>query len=298
MKYFFFILLLALSCKSQEKVPRPAIGGGSDSVSPFDSDNPSGIIPFSPNGNSSNDGGDTEPGSAGEADTPTEDFNTLGTGGRKGLFEDRVNNGLQFIANISESNSESQSHGLLVLLHGSSRSSYDRFVNEMAGVAEENGLLPVSVLAPNGQGWNEGGANQLVAAADALHELIQNHFYQQYNIDKRKIFFSGQSSGGGFLSTNFVAAYGHLYQGGAFMQCGMQPPQVNIETSEGFQDRFKMHFEITRNDPIWLSSFAPSVQAYESRGFDVTFDNTKNGGHCQFSQPGVIQDNIGRMLPN
>ena len=294
MKLFFIILLLVVSCKSQEQTINPVVKDGENSVSPFDPNNPSEIIPAGPTGNPFGSGGETTEGEGSSPEDKKDEFNTLGSGGKKGLFEDRVNGGLQFIANISEDNSESKSHGLLILLHGSQRSSYDRFPNEMAAVAGENGLVPVSVLAPNGQGWNEGGE---IAAADSLHQLIQEHFYKQYNIDKRKIFFSGQSSGGGFLSTHFVAKYGHLYQGGAFMQCGMQPPRINIETSDGFKERFKLHFEITRSDPIWLSEFGPSVQAYQNQGYDVTYDNSKNGGHCQFSQPGIIQANIGRMLP-
>jgi len=61
--------------------------------------------------------------------------------------------------------------------------------------------IPVSVLAPNGQGWNEGNQER---AAELLHRLIQEDLYRLYDVDETRVLFSGQSSGGGFLASNFI----------------------------------------------------------------------------------------------
>ena len=162
----------------------------------------------------------------------------------------------------------------------------------MAQVATSYRLIPVSVLAHNGGGWNEGDQTQ---NARTLNAFIQDELLPKYNIDKRRIFFSGQSSGGGFLSSHFIALHGANYQGGAFCLCGMQPPQ-RFTATEAMKTGFKVHFEITTGDGIWTSSFQPSVQAYQNAGLTVTSDSTKRGGHCQFDQAQVIEQRIGAML--
>jgi predicted esterase len=233
---------------------------------------------------------------AGTGGTGTPDL-SQGTGGQKGRFEAQYQmpggGSSRFMANVPQDNGPQKAHGLLVLLHGSSASSYDTFVDDMAQVAQQNNLIPVSVLAPNGQAWNEGDMN---ADAAFLDSLVQQKLYKEYNIDKTKVFFSGQSSGGGFLASHFVALHGNNYRGGAFMQCGLQPPQSAFTASDVMKRSFKLHFEITSDDPIWLDYFEPTITQYKSAGLVVTSDNTKTGGHCAFDQAAVIAAHIGSML--
>lgn len=215
---------------------------------------------------------------------------TGGSGGPVGPVELRSSGGLLYRINAPDGGG---AHGLLVLLHGSTASNYEAFVPMMQDVAEGYGLIPVSVLAPNGQGWNEG--NQ-VAAAELLHALVQEDLYSRYDIDTSRVLFSGQSSGGGFLASNFVPAHAADYVGGAFFQCGAAPPNIPFAPDALTRQRFRLHFEITTEDPIWPESYAATLVAYRNAQMQLTEDSTKPGGHCQFDQQGVILDHIDDVL--
>jgi predicted esterase len=229
----------------------------------------------------------TPPGDAGS--TPAV-VSTGGSGGPTGPAELRSSRGLEYRINAPAA---AGPHGLLVLLHGSTASNYEQFVPMMQTVAERYDLIPVSVLAPNGQGWNEG--NQ-VNAAELLHALVQEDLFTQYDIDTARVLFSGQSSGGGFLSSNFVPAHAQDYTGGAFFQCGAAPPNVRFSPDEDTRASFRLHFEITTEDPIWPESYAAALVAYRGVGMSLTEDSTKPGGHCQFDQQQVILDHIEFVL--
>ena len=97
--------------------------------------------------------------------------------------------------------------GLLLFLHGSTASNYVNGLGMFAQVAQQYDMIRVSVLAPNGQGWNEGGAAAQQQAATMLNTLIQKDLLTKYNIDTQKIFLTGQSSGAGFLSQYFVPMF-------------------------------------------------------------------------------------------
>jgi len=79
------------------------------------------------------------------------------------------------------------------------------------------------------------------------------------------------------------------------MLCGANPPRVNFQPDAATKANFKLHFEITTNDGIWPSAYQQGTAAYEQLGMAVTKDNTKPGGHCQFSQPDVVLQYIGAM---
>jgi hypothetical protein len=227
--------------------------------------------------------------------TPPPDV-TQGSGGPTGLVELTSATGLKYRINAPVSPPES-AHGLLVLLHGSTASNYANFMTIMARVATDLDLIPVSVLAPNGQGWNEGGSAAQVQAADRLDALIKNDVFPKYNIDKRRIVFSGQSSGGGFLGTHFVPLHAKDYRGGALLQCGSAPPAVAFAPDAATKQAFRLHFEITTGDQIWPDSYARALVAYGQAGMMLTKDATKPGGHCAFDQSQVIRDHIAFILP-
>jgi predicted esterase len=225
-----------------------------------------------------------------DAGGPAAPVTTHGSGGPTGPAELRSGAGLQYRINAPEGDG---AHGLLVLLHGSTASNYENFVPMMRTVAERYDLIPVSVLAPNGQGWNEGDQ---VRAAELLHALVQDDLYAQYDIDTSRVLFSGQSSGGGFLASNFVPAHAQDYAGGAFFQCGAAPPNIRFSPDEQTRQNFRLHFEITSEDPIWPEYYALALEAYRGAGMLLTEDSTKPGGHCQFDQQQVILDHIDVVL--
>jgi predicted esterase len=226
-------------------------------------------------------------GDAGVAPAP---LTTRGTGGPVGPAELTSSGGLLFQIDAPQADVP---RGLLVLLHGSTASNYENFVPMMQTVSDRYGLIPVSVLAPNGQGWNEGDQ---VRAAELLHALIQEDLYALYDIDPSRVVFSGQSSGGGFLSSNFVPAHASDYGGGAFFQCGAAPPNIAFSPDAETRQSFRLHFEITTEDPIWPDSYAAALRAYRAADMLLTEDSTKPGGHCQFDQQQVIVDHIDAVL--
>lgn len=221
------------------------------------------------------------------------DEHTNGSGGpRSG--EQRSTGGLSYIISVPPDNEpQKKAHGLLVLLHGSGASNYRNFVRQMQKVGQQEGLILISVLAPNGSGWNEGGEQR---AADQLHELIQRDVYPKYNVDKKRVLFSGQSSGGGFLGSNFVAQHAKDYKGGAFLQCGAEAPRVAFTPDAETKKNFRLHLEITSGDPIWPRQFAQALKAYGGAGMQLTSDATKPGGHCNFDQQQVILDHLDFVL--
>lgn len=240
--------------------------------------------------------GPASDGGAGTTDSggPATSTGTKGTGGPTGDNELTSASGLRYQINAPAPGAAPR--GLLVLLHGSTASNYTRFVSMMANVAAQYDLIRVSVLAPNGQGWNEGGQQAQSQAADKLHALIQQDLFPKYDIDTSKILFSGQSSGGGFLSSHFVPLHAKDYRGGAFFQCGAAPPAVTFAPDAQTKSAFKLHFEITSGDPIWPDSYARAVTAYTQAGMTLTKDNTKSGGHCAFDQQAVIVAHIKDVL--
>ncbi len=218
---------------------------------------------------------------------------TKGSGGPTGQNELKSAGGLSYIINAPAA-AATKPRGLLVLLHGSTASNYKTFVGMMESVATKYDLIRVSVLAPNGQGWNEG--NQ-PSAAELLHRVLQEDLFPKYDIDLARVFFSGQSSGGGFLSSHFLPLHAKDYHGGTFLQCGAAPPFQSFTPDAATKQNMKLHFEITTGDPIWPQSYANAVSAYTNAGMSLTKDNTKPGGHCQFDQQQVIVDHITAMLP-
>lgn len=224
--------------------------------------------------------------------TPATDDGTHGTGGTVGDAELKSTGGLSYLINAPAIDA-AKPIGVLVLLHGSTASNYREMIGMMANVAADQGFIRVSVLAPNGQGWNEGDQP---AAAEKLHQLIQQDLFPKYNIDKTRVLFSGQSSGAGFLSSHFITLHAKDYQGGAFLQCGAAPPFQSFAPDDATKKGFKMHFEITSGDPIWPQSYAQATAAYQSAGMTFTKDDTKPGGHCQFDQQQVILDHIATVL--
>jgi len=215
---------------------------------------------------------------------------TNGSGGPVGPASLTSSGGLSYLIDAPAADVP---RGLLILLHGSTASNYTTFIGMMRKVASDYDLIPVSVLAPNGQGWNEG--NQ-ARAAELLHRLVQEDLFPRYDIDKARVLFSGQSSGGGFLASNFIPAHAQDYKGGAFLQCGAAPPNLAFMPSPATRQSFRLHFEITTGDPIWPDSYAATLVAYGNAQMQFTMDNTKPGGHCQFDQQQVILDHIDFVL--
>lgn len=229
-------------------------------------------------------------------DPPKPATNTKGTGGATGRNTLKSAGGLSFMIDVPAA-APAKPRGLLVALHGSGASNYQNFLDMMSSVASKYDLIRVSVLAPNGQGWNEGGNTAQANAADLLHRLVQEDLFKKYDIETTKVFFTGQSSGGGFLSTHFLPLHAKDYRGGAFMQCGAAPPSVTFAPDAATKAGLKLHFEITTGDTIWPTSFKNAVTAYTNAGMSLTKDDTKPGGHCAFDQQAVIQAHIDAMLP-
>lgn len=220
---------------------------------------------------------------------------TKGTGGPTGRNTLKSTGGLSYMIDVPAA-APTKPRGLLVLLHGSTASNYTAFLDMMSAVASKYDLIRVSVLAPNGQGWNEGGNAAEVQAADLLHRLVQEDLFKKYDVETTRVFFSGQSSGGGFLSTHFLPLHAKDYHGGAFLQCGAAPPAVTFTPDAATKAAMKLHFEITTGDTIWPTSFKQAVTAYSGAGMTLTKDDTKPGGHCAFDQQAVIQAHIDTML--
>lgn len=267
-------------------------GNAADDDDDDDDDGPAGPKDPKP-GNPMTPGSGVDGGGATDSapQTPQGPDSTKGTGGMTGQNKLKSTGGLNYEINAPAPGSKPR--GLLVLLHGSRASSYATFVNMMQNVATQHDLIRVSVLAPNGQGWNEG--NQ-VAAADLLHRLVQEDLFPKYDIDKAKVLFSGQSSGGGFLSSHFVPLHAKDYGGGAFLQCGAAPPFQTFTPDAATKQKFRLHFEITTGDDIWPQSYASAVSSYTQAGMQLSKDDTKPGGHCAFDQQAVISQRIGFIL--
>ena len=216
-----------------------------------------------------------------------------GSGGPTGQSELKSSGGLSYIINVPAA-APTKPRGLLVLLHGSTASNYRELITMMTSVAAAQNLIRVSVLAPNGQGWNEG--NQTTAAT-LLDALLQKDVLTKYDVDLSRIVFSGQSSGGGFLSSYFLPLHAKDYRGGAFMLCGAAPPVPTFAPDAATKAGLRLHFEITTGDTIWPASFKSAVAAYTNAGMTLTKDDTKPGGHCAFDQQAVIQAHIATILP-
>jgi predicted esterase len=268
---------------------RATDAGTADNADPTGDDVPDGVEPGT--------GAGTGPGTSGtpgaDAGAGTAVTSSKGTGGATGQNELTSTGGLSYIINVPAT-APAKPRGVLVLLHGSTASNYREFIGMMATVASTYDLIRVSVLAPNGQGWNEGNQTN---AAELLHKLVQQDLLPKYDIDLSRVLFSGQSSGGGFLSSYFLPLHAKDYRGGAFLQCGAAPPVPTFAPDAATKQGFRLHFEITTGDTIWPASYKNAVSAYTAAGMTLTKDDTKPGGHCAFDQQAVIQAHIATILP-
>lgn len=223
-------------------------------------------------------------------------FETKGTGGRTGAYDGTFGQGGQFKM-VVPADASTKAYGLLVFLHGSTASNYAEFAQRNQAVAERNGLMSVSVLAPNGQGWNETDGTQ---NARYLDDLIEGKLFKEYNIDKRKIFFHGQSSGSGFLSSHFVALYGKNFGGGALMLCGASKPEPQVAVTDDMKQHFRLYYDLTTNDGIWTDQLVPAIQGYRAAGLTVEStsegNNQKPGGHCEFDQQQILGEKLPQMM--
>jgi len=276
------------ACSSPDGMAlKPASRGAGDPQDPT-GDPPGDTAPGADSGSPGNPLSD-----AGDAATPPATKSSKGSGGPTGQSELKSTGGLSYIINVPTA-APTKPRGLLVLLHGSTASNYRQFIPMMATVATAQDLIRISVLAPNGQGWNEG--NQ-TSGADLLDKLLQQDVLTKYDIDLSRIVFSGQSSGGGFLSSHFLPLHAKDYRGGAFMQCGAAPPVPTFAPDAATKAGLRLHFEITTGDTIWPASYKSAVTAYTNAGMTLTKDDTKPGGHCAFDQQAVIQAHIATILP-
>ena len=260
-------------------------GAGTDDSADPAADPPAG----SPPGNTS--GGEPTPAPIDAGGTTTK--SSKGTGGPTGQNELKSAGGLSYVINVPAA-AATKPRGLLVLLHGSTASNYRELVTIMATVASQHDFIRASILAPNGQGWNEG--NQ-TTAANLLDQAIQQDILTKYDVDLSRIVFSGQSSGGGFLSSYFLPLHAKNYRGGAFMQCGAAPPVPTFAPDAATKLGLRLHFEITTGDPIWPDSYKAAVAAYTTAGMTLTKDDTKPGGHCAFDQGAVVAAHLATILP-
>jgi predicted esterase len=285
------LLLLAVvaglaACSSPDGMPLRPSRPATDTPNPDDTlpDTTPGVDSGTPQGPAPD---------AGDAATKPPTNSSHGSGGPTGQSELKSTGGLSYIINVPAT-AKAEPRGLLVLLHGSTASNYREFIAMMATVATAQDLIRISVLAPNGQGWNEGNQTN---GAELLHKALQQDVLTKYDIDLARVVFSGQSSGGGFLSSYFLPLHAKDYRGGAFMQCGAAPPVPTFAPDAATKAGFRLHFEITTGDPIWPASYKSAVTAYTNAGMMLTKDDTKPGGHCAFDQQAVIQAHIATILP-
>jgi hypothetical protein len=227
-----------------------------------------------------------------EPDTPPPDPNAGGSGGKgggTGLVEVAYTSGLvssSYKINAPADAATGKLYGLHIHFHGDGGGGYRDFPNK----ALRDGLIGVTVKAPNQnlQWW----VGQPAAYADYANALIQNELLKKYNIDPKRIYFSGVSGGSYFLAGNFLPKYGQTYAtSGAFLMCGGQTPASSF-AQPAFLKTFRLHWQITggERDDI-VGDVQGAIRAYEAalRGAGVqdtsalqTSNVDGSGGHCEF----------------
>jgi hypothetical protein len=272
-----------------------------------------------------------------------------GTGGKKvdASPQEYAVNGkkvTQYRVWAPDENSENVPHRLVVYLHGDTGSNYgtatmdpridasyaaygqpkntlDQARDEAGTDAKSfwNQTVFVSILTPTFNGntgfytWNTNIENrQKDYNATVVNDIIKEKILKSYNIDLKKIYFVGQSSGAVFLSNTFVPKYAATYSGGAIMLCGGEPVRADLAFTPGadLKSKYNMHFQTTQCElPLKAQCDTTAVLAKDSfaaniklgaEKYQALFDSKERitylkegaGEHCQFpskSQPKIIR---------
>lgn len=231
-----------------------------------------------------------------QADPDKDAADNATSGGRGGLsglqeVEFRATNGERssYKINAPTDVAEGKSYGLHIHLHGDGGGGYRDFPNKEL----RKDLIGVTVKAPNRNlqwGRREGEPH-----AQYVQDLIQNELLKKYNIQLRRIYFSGVSGGAYFLTGSFIPQFGHHYNSGAFILCGGETPRVRFANPDMLKN-FRIYWQVTAGErPDISANIRQSIGAYERAleqvlAGDTTFDRkavqdseTKGrGGHCEF----------------
>jgi hypothetical protein len=219
-----------------------------------------------------------------------------GTGGQLGSFEQSytASNGLSstYKAIIPSDIGPAKAYGLTIHLHGDGGGDYDWLYEDNARIGLKHGLLGIVVRAPNRKCcWYEGGE----ANAKYLDDLIQNELFVKYNIDKRRVYFSGVSGGSQFLTGQFIPLYGSRYNSGAVMLCGGPDNwQRSINSTPEFIAGFKLYWYATQGDFL-LDQVQDGIRYYQGLGMQVGSEIRPTGDHCDF--PDGIDGALDAKLP-
>jgi hypothetical protein len=219
-----------------------------------------------------------------------------GSGGQTGSLEQRftASNGMAstYKAIIPTDIGPQKAYGLTIHLHGDGGGDYDWLYEDNARIGLEHGLLGIVVRAPNNKCcWYEGGE----ANAKFLDDLIQNEFFVKYNIDKRRVYFSGVSGGSQFLTGQFIPIYGSRYNSGAVMLCGGPDNwQDSITSTPEFVRDFKLYWYSTQGDFL-LDQVQEGISYYKNLGMQVGSEIRPSGDHCDF--PDGVDGALAAKLP-
>lgn len=230
-----------------------------------------------------------------EQPAPAETIDTSsysqGSGGGTGLVEQAftASNGLKskYKINAPADAGLAKVYGLHIHLHGDGGGGYKDFPNKEL----KNGLIGVTVKAPNAlQAWGRAAGKQ---HGVFLQELIQEELLKKYNIDTKRIYFSGVSGGAYFLSGTFIPTYGNVYRSGAFLMCGGEEPRVDFAMPD-FLKNFRIHFQVTAGERLDIRRSVTKTlvaygQALDDAGADEALLSSEfkgDGGHCEFDGKG------------
>lgn len=210
-----------------------------------------------------------------------------GSGGATGMVEQtfKASNGLTstYKINAPADAGPDKPYGLHIHFHGDGGGGYRDFPNKET----RNDLIGVTVKSPNAAltwGRADGVAHTLYA-----QELIQNELIKKYNVDLKRIYFSGVSGGAYFLAGSFIPAYGKVYRTGAFLMCGGEAPRVAFDDPSFLKD-FVVYWQVTAGERADINqSVRRSIAAYktalDAAGGDAALQGsefTGAGGHCEF----------------
>jgi hypothetical protein len=151
--------------------------------------------------------------------------------------------------------------------------------NAITKLANANGWVLVSPLAPNGKSWwqNPKG-DQKQAFANVLDKM-----FAQYNVCRNIVFGTTGSGGSEFWTSQFFPAKGTQYPAHTVIACGGSGgPRDKINAlgkDSGLVNRSTFYYVYGTKDKL-AGGVQNSIKSYSGAGFDVRVKKLDGAGHC------------------
>ncbi|HVY62091.1 MAG TPA: hypothetical protein VHF22_10585, partial [Planctomycetota bacterium] len=233
------------------------------------------------------------------------------TGRVSGAFTDSRGRSGKFALEAPADMGPDKSYGVLFYFHADGDdANYASYVSRLKTTAAKHGLMVVSMQEPDEGAW---WAPRSADDAAYVKEFLEAKLLAKYNVDRSRVFFSGESGGASFAA-GLPARLGFEYGGGVVLASDGDVPRENGGNPDDDESAappmrahpavparakrdFGAYFAVGSEDPELRNALA-SAAYYRSLGMSaVRLDVVPGAGHADFSAVRAIGEGLDALDP-